>query len=179
MMFLSVNPRRRNAASAGRNAANRRPSSRSSAQGFGRLILCGLLSSAGTFGLPGCGGSTLPPTVPVAGNVTFKGQPLTSGTVRFNPTDPQKGRPAEAKIEKDGRFTVSTFRPGDGVLAGEYGISVTSFTDGPKVPDKDKGLGLGDISAIPAKYNDPKTSGLKETFQSGKPRNDLKLDLKE
>lgn len=130
-------------------------------------------------GLAGCGGSTNPPTVAVGGTVTFKGEPLTSGTVRFNPADPQKGRPAEGQIEKDGRFTLSTYKQGDGALAGEYGVSVTSFTDGPKVPAKDKGMGLGDVSAIPQKYGNPKTSGLKETVAAGKPRSDLALELQE
>lgn len=39
-----------------------------------------------------------------SGTVTFKGEPLANGTVRFNPTNPQKGRPVEGMIESGGRF---------------------------------------------------------------------------
>lgn len=137
--------------------------------------------ATGLLALAGCGGSSHPATVAVGGTVSFKGAPLTNGTVRFNPVDAQKGRPAEGKIDANGKFTLSTFVPGDGALAGDYGVSVTSYKAGEEklAKDKDLGLNINDKSAIPEKYNNAKTSGLKETIKTGEPKKDLKLELKE
>lgn len=115
----------------------------------------------------------------VDGTVTFKSAPLTTGTVRFNPVDPKKGHMAEGKIDSSGKFKLSTFKPGDGVLAGDYDITVVSMAESDKGLAKDKGLGIGDKSVIPEKYNNPKTSGLKETVKPGESKTNLKLDLKE
>jgi hypothetical protein len=87
----------------------------------------------------GCGGNgagTMPSLVPVTGKVTFKGQPLTSGTVRFEPDD--FGRPASGKLQPDGTFVLSTLKDGDGVVAGHHLVSITD-TDPkakPAVPKK-------------------------------------------
>ena len=112
--------------------------------------------------LGGCG-PTGPQTMPVSGTVSLKGQPLTSGIVRFNPVDPQKGRPAEATLEKNGAFAMSSFKPGDGVIAGDYSITVPATLENSEALAKDKGTGIGGKSAIPEKYSNPKTSGLKQT----------------
>jgi hypothetical protein len=144
-------------------------------------VLGGLWLATGLLALTGCGGSGHPPTVAVSGTVTFQGEPLTNGTVRFVPVDPQTGRPAEGIIGPDGKFTLSTFSPGDGVLAGDYGISITSYKSGEEklAKDKDLGLNISDKSAIPEKYNNVKTSGLNETINSGEPKKDLLLELAE
>ncbi len=139
--------------------------------------IVGLMFVGCVVAIGGCG-ETGPETIPVSGTVTYKGTPLSTGTVRFNPVDPKTGRPAEGTITSDGKFTLSTFKEnGDGALAGEYNITVMSFKVGSEGLDKDQGLGIGGEAAIPAKYNDPLKSGLKEKIEAGKPRTDVKLDL--
>src|SRR5262245_8380587 len=53
-------------------------------------------------------------TVPVKGMVTYKGKTLTQGEVVFEPVD--SGREAHGQIESDGRFTLTTFKQGDGAV---------------------------------------------------------------
>lgn len=65
--------------------------------------------------------------VPVAGRVTFAGGPPPSpGYIYFTPVDMQaeetgtEARPATAIFMRDGRFTATTFREGDGLRPGIY-----------------------------------------------------------
>ena len=71
------------------------------------------------------------PTVPIKGKVTYMGQPLSGGTIVFEPED--SGREANGNIQPDGTFTLSTFKEGDGAIPGIHRIAVTSATDGGKV----------------------------------------------
>jgi hypothetical protein len=75
----------------------------------------------------GCGGGSapLPDLIPVKGKVTYKGQPVTRGVVRFEPDG--YGRMASGQIQGDGTFELSTLKPGDGVVAGEHRVSVGEF----------------------------------------------------
>jgi hypothetical protein len=79
-----------------------------------------LLGCGGGCGAKGAGAS--PDLIPVKGRVFFKGQPLTSGTVRFEPDD--FGRPAFGKLQSDGTFVLSTTKDGDGVVAGHHRVSI-------------------------------------------------------
>ena len=128
--------------------------------------------------LGGCGPSG-PTTVPMSGTVTINGTPLTIGVVRFNPVDPEVGRPAEGAIDAEGKFTISTFKSGDGAIPGDYNITIISMLEDADTQQKDQGLGISGKSAIPKKYNDPETSGLSETVVLGQPRNDVELVLEE
>jgi hypothetical protein len=62
-----------------------------------------------------------PERVPVSGRVLIDGQPLQAGNIRFHS---RNHRPASAKIEPDGRFTLSTYEFGDGCVTGEHPVSV-------------------------------------------------------
>jgi hypothetical protein len=64
-----------------------------------------------------------PAIVPVSGVVEVDGKPLSSGSVMVIPVD---GRPASGTIGRDGRFTLTTFRPGDGVLTGTHQVVVSA-----------------------------------------------------
>ena len=68
----------------------------------------------------GCGDAR-PERVPVSGRVLIDGQPLEFGTVRF--ISP-KHRPAGAKLEKGGQFSLSTYELGDGCVLGEHAVTV-------------------------------------------------------
>lgn len=127
--------------------------------------------------LAGCGPAG-PKTIPVSGTVLRDGNPIAGGIVRFNPADPKQGHLAEGKLDPSGKFILSTFQPGDGALAGDYNITVLPAVESPNELAKDKAKNAANAAAIPPKYQDPKTSGLKETIQSGKPRSDIKLELK-
>jgi hypothetical protein len=62
-----------------------------------------------------------PTRVPVSGRVLIDGQPLASGNIRFHS---QSHRPASAKINPDGTFTLSTYEFGDGCVEGEHPVSI-------------------------------------------------------
>jgi len=68
----------------------------------------------------GCGGRGVT-LVPVSGIVEVDGEPLATGAITVAPAD---GRPASGMIGPDGRFTLSTFEPGDGVMPGRHKVVV-------------------------------------------------------
>lgn len=76
--------------------------------------------------LPGAGCRFTPACVPVSGRIEVDGVPLTSGAIVVVP---DAGRPASGRIGTDGRFTLSTLRPGDGVVRGTHRVVVTAFRD--------------------------------------------------
>jgi hypothetical protein len=120
-------------------------------------------------GLPGCGGDSGElPTVPASGTVTYQGKPVAKGTIHFQP---ENGRPASAPIE-DGKFTLTTYKEGDGAMAGKHKVAVDVTED---VPGKE-----GDTTTkylIPQKYASPEQSGLSiEIPSSGSSK--LEIDIK-
>jgi hypothetical protein len=88
-----------------------------------RIRACLLVSL--TF-LVGCGDG-LPQRVPVSGVVLVDGQPATSGTIEFAPVS--GGRGAAGEIGSDGRFTMTTFKPGDGCTLGDHKVTINSYKD--------------------------------------------------
>lgn len=122
--------------------------------------------------LPACGSSG-PEMASVSGKVTYEGNPVTKGTISFQPLDPA-GRPAVGEIGPDGSYSLQTEVPGDGALLGEYRVAITAREDVildyiPKKPVPPKLL-------VPKKYEDPGTSELKAVVKSGS--NDFPFDLK-
>ena len=74
----------------------------------------------------GAGGGGAPTAlVPVKGKVTYKGRPLTSGIVHFEPEG--YGRPATGKLQSDGSYTLGTMKEGDGVVAGAHLVTIGGF----------------------------------------------------
>jgi hypothetical protein len=65
------------------------------------------------------------PLIAVKGKVTYKGQPVSKGTVRFEPDG--YGRPATGRLQTDGSFVLGTNKEGDGVVAGEHRVSISGF----------------------------------------------------
>jgi hypothetical protein len=123
----------------------------------------------------GCGSSApdRPATVPVKGKVTYKGQPVTKGTVSFQP---DQGSPATAEIQPDGTYSLSTFQPGDGAVPGHYRVGIIANTADPTmIPGSTPGY-KPPKDLVPKKYNDPMTSGLEATVS--KDGKDVDLDLK-
>lgn len=107
----------------------------------------------------GC--NSQPTMTPVEGVVLYNGQPLTFGVVMFHPP---KGQVAQAEIQSDGSFILSTFRTDDGAVPGHYLISVICYEAhdpkgaGPR-EDEGGGMWLGK-ALIPLKYTRANSSGL-------------------
>lgn len=112
----------------------------------------------------GCGES--PPltpvgaTVPTRGKITFKGAPLTQGTIRFAPSD--AGRDGTATIQPDGTFVATTFQEGDGLLRGSYKVAVS-------------GTGKAGKEVVAAKFRNPASSTVEIDIVDGK--SDYPIDL--
>jgi hypothetical protein len=88
-----------------------------------RLIVLAALSCGICWGCGPAGSGTLTGVIPVKGKVTYKGQPLTKGSIKFEPDG--YGREAHGTIQSDGTFVLTTFKDGDGVVAGHHRVAVT------------------------------------------------------
>lgn len=148
-----------------------RPSYDALASGIALLLCC-------VAGISGCGKSG-PTMVKIKGTIEYKGEPLHSGMITFNPKNPKEGHVAQSEIAEDGTFVLSTFANGDGAVVGDYIISATSIVDGTEVLEKDRGLGIGGKTVIPERYGDPKTSKLEQSIEVGDDKEDLVIELPE
>jgi hypothetical protein len=86
--------------------------------------------------------------VPVSGHVLIDGEPLEHGNIRFHPLEQ---RAASAKLGPGGKFTLSTYAFGDGVVLGEHPVTVNAY----------KPVNVQAVQWLaPKKYCAPTTSGL-------------------
>jgi hypothetical protein len=124
--------------------------------------------------LSGCGGDSRPTTVPVSGKITWNGEPLKSGTVAFVPTGDKQTYPASGVIDSSGNYKMTTFKTGDGVIPGDYQVSVIVL-EGADPATKSEGKRV-----LPEKYDKAATSGLTTSIKPGEgPKTiDLKLEGK-
>lgn len=143
---------------------------------FGCLMALGLFV--------GCGDSTpqavIEEVVPVAGTLRFQGKPLEFFQVTLVPSDGR--RAATGVTDKDGNFKLGTNDLGDGAPPGTHKVAVV-WVGPPAADAAGQEVVVDDPSklpkpsvAIPAKYNNPESSGLTlEVPAAGLP--DWKLDL--
>lgn len=120
----------------------------------------------------GCG-SSYPRCVEVGGRVTYRGQPVKDGWVSFTPVNQTSGeklmRPASGNLQADGSYIMKTFREGEGVLPGEYAVTIAAFDYSGEVDRKTTADNRPDRrlpSTVPLKYASPVTSGLKATISA-------------
>lgn len=107
--------------------------------------------------LPGCD-PRRPPTFRVEGLVRdATGRPIERASVTFlsdgdGPSDGGERYRAEGVVGPGGRFTLTTFQPDDGAVAGTHRVLIVPLPagDGP----------TASVSAIPAMYEHPDHSGL-------------------
>lgn len=142
--------------------------------------------------LVGCGGGTdLPETVAVSGTVTLNGDPLEGAQISFMPAS-GKGRGAFATSAADGAFSASTFSNGDGVIPGEYKVTIVKYSE-PETDEAAQDVSMDSEeytgapeqidyeseikNLLPDTYENADRSGLKFEFKSGEPKTDLKLEL--
>lgn len=117
-----------------------------------RVVRAGLWLVLG-FGLfSGCGPQG-PERVRVSGRVLIDGKPVEHGFVQFVPTD---ARPATGQLGPDGRFTLTSANPNDGIVRGTHRVAVMA------VESID---GSGQRWHAPKKYADLTTSGLIQEIQ--------------
>lgn len=110
--------------------------------------------------LTGCKGDA-PEVVDVRGRVTYKGQPVTSGTIRFTPTLVEvgnaKSRPVTAVLDSDGTYRLKSFRTRFGMAPGDYAVSILSYEGSMLAPNTVRYL-------VPKQYAETRTSGLKASI---------------
>jgi len=125
--------------------------------------------AAGLLLLAGCGSANELGLIPIRGEVTYNGAPLTDGTVVYLP-EQAGGRQATGAIGPDGTFALTTQNRDDGAMKGSYKIVVYAYKPHPGEPKtreeheamvKKGGIERGYV--IPEKYTDPATSGLSDT----------------
>jgi len=104
-------------------------------------------------------GPDLPKTIPVSGTVSYRGDLLKQGTIQFEPTESLSEtvlRPATGIIDKHGRYPASTFRNGDGVMPGNYRVTIKSYVGEVTLDTPEAEI----VWAIPKRYGQAETSGL-------------------
>src|SRR5262245_3282013 len=108
-------------------------------------------------GLAGCSGGynrTFDAPTPVKGKaVLANGQPVYGVRVTFTPLA-GKGKETFADVARDGTFVLSTFRPQDGAVPGQYVVTFDAS------PEARRG------TRVPKKYEDVDTS-IKADVQPG------------
>ena len=119
--------------------------------------------------------SSGPQMVRIRGMVSYKGAPLTNvtqGIVRYSPKQASSGgREATGRIQPDGSFVMTTFQKEDGVIEGEYDITISAYS-GPALSRQQTESGIhsaGPKLLIPERYLKPRTSGLSDTVAAGHP----------
>ena len=105
------------------------------------------LASLGLLFVLGCSSSDdgvagRPKTYPVDGLVLYNGNPVEGATVVFN--SPTENRGAAGLTDAQGRFTLKTFKPGDGAVAGDVAELGGALGDDPALRGiADDGCGQG------------------------------------
>jgi hypothetical protein len=117
----------------------------------------------------GCGSSG-PVMVPIRGQVFYKGEPLKGvpqGLVRYLPKDSSRGRQASGRLQPDGTFVLTTFASADGVVVGDYDITVSAYSSSLTRAQTEAGTRSGGPKLlIPEKYTTPEASGLGDAVNS-------------
>ena len=137
-----------------------------------QLLLLGMAAMV-LVGLTGCGGGGS--TSKVTGTVKLKdGRLVTTGKILFT------GGPGNAngQIQKDGSFTVGTYKVDDGAKPATYTVVIVGALEPDNRSQEDiyAGKGQAPKPLIHAKYEDAKTSDLKVEVKAGRNKFDLQLD---
>jgi len=115
--------------------------------------------------LVGCGGE---PSASVSGKVTYKGSPVTAGSISFLLKG--KGITQDAKLDATGAFTMAESLP-----IGTYQVVYVPPTPEPQDPTKPRKVETAPV-AVPTKYRDEKTSGIAVEILNGK--NEIPIEFK-
>src|SRR5262249_14892195 len=114
---------------------------------------------------------------PATGQVFYEGKPVAGAVVVFHPqgdkADPKIRHAAET--DKEGKFSLTTFKKGDGAPAGDYKVTVVLYE--PKLKEGEVPGDRPVKSLLPLKYGDPALTPLRATVKAA--RNELpRFELK-
>jgi hypothetical protein len=111
---------------------------------------------------PGCDHGDRLKTYPVKGTITFPdGRPFSGGNESFIVFESiEHSMNATGVIDADGTFSLGTYEPSDGAVAGDHRVSITPPTPAGD-PDQMRAAPL-----IHAKYRNLDTSGLQVTVEA-------------
>lgn len=122
------------------------------------LVLC----LAALCVVAGCGQGR-PDRVAVSGQVLIDGQPLTQGLIQFVP---EGARPSGGKLDANGRFKLTCYDGGDGIVPGTHRVMISAK----EILSESKVRWHA-----PPKYADFRESGLVFTIEE--PTDSLKIEL--
>ncbi len=132
------------------------------------------LCAISLLGTMGCGSnSDRLKTVRVTGVALLDGEPLPTGSILFAPV--AGGPSAQAIVKPDGSFVAGTYTDSDGMVPGEYQVSVMALQE----PSPESLLDANaptPKSLIPSHYRDLQKSGLTASIKDGE-ENKLELNL--
>jgi hypothetical protein len=123
------------------------------------LVLLALPVSGGT----GCSSDRVP-LHSVRGQILYNNRPVARAMVIFHPLGeyPEKLPRPIAYTDAEGRFRMTTDRPGDGVPAGEYAVTVELREKTRTGVEKVRGRNL-----LPDRYSKPESTKLRCRVQEG------------
>jgi hypothetical protein len=131
----------------------------------------------------GCGDSNNT-VYPVKGKITFEGKPMKGGgAISFMPVGNQAGKAPGGEIDENGNYVLTTYKPGDGSMAGEFRVVILQVVEKEPEPTPDGRAPapapppLPVADRIPAIYADPQRTPL-TTKVEAKGANELNFDLK-
>lgn len=104
-----------------------------------------------------------PPVFKTTGSVTWNGEPAVGALVTLQ--SQSHNLAASGKTNAKGQFTLTTWRPDDGAVAGEHAVSIENVVIPGYTAD---GLPI-EINVMPETYQNPKTSGLSATIKTTGP----------
>lgn len=110
-----------------------------------------------------------PARFPTSGVVTLDGAPVEEAVVTLSVTRPDRDNKAFTAVgmtDPQGRFSLRTFRPGDGAVEGTHAVTISKSS-------MDKGVL---VNEIPARYARFETSGLTADVAK-KSANELRFEL--
>jgi len=143
----------------------------------------GLALAVLTFAAIGCGSGAVK-TYPVKGKVAYKGKPMVrGGGISLIPLTDQTGAAAGGAIDKDGNFSLMTYKPGDGSMPGKFRVVISQQVYSEGAPTKDgepPSKATADVPVadrIPDAYSNPVSSPL-ELQVKAEPQENVVLEIK-
>ena len=119
----------------------------------------------------GCGGDLVSAT----GRVTYKGKPVPSTYVTFQPKEEGK-RASTGLTDDDGRFTLEFSRQEKGVLRGQHTVTLRYYVSVEEELGKIPPKASRELKAVLDKYGDPKTSPLQYEIKKGGQHFEINLE---
>ncbi len=121
------------------------------------LAVASCLSVAGCWGQVDKFAARRPKTYPASGRVLWNGEPTEGVIVSLDAKSHNLS--AVGRTDSTGNFTLNTFKPGDGSVAGEHGVRMEKI----EIAGYTANNNPIEVSVMPALYADAKTSGLTAT----------------